>query len=254
MVPSALRPTPEVQPRPVKSHVLPHLRALEAESIFIFREVAAEMPRPCLLFSGGKDSTVMLAIARKAFAPARIPFPIMHVDTGLNFQEVLDYRDRGSPSRAPADRRVGARRPSSAGWSTRSPTARATGSRRRSCSRRSSRTASTPCSAARGATRRRLGPRSACSRSATSSGSGTPRTSARALEPLQRQGPAGPVDPGVPALELDRARHLDLHRRRRCRDRAAVLRIEREVVERGDMLYVVNEFTPLPATARPTGV
>jgi sulfate adenylyltransferase subunit 2 len=79
---------------PVNSHVLPHLRALEAESIFIFREVAAEMRRPCLLFSGGKDSTVMLAIARKAFAPAPIPFPIMHVDTGLNFAEVLAYRDR----------------------------------------------------------------------------------------------------------------------------------------------------------------
>jgi sulfate adenylyltransferase subunit 2 len=78
----------------LKSHVLSHLRNLEAESIFIFREVAAEMARPCLLFSGGKDSTVMLALARKAFAPARIPFPIMHVDTGLNFQEVLDYRDK----------------------------------------------------------------------------------------------------------------------------------------------------------------
>jgi len=78
----------------LKSHVLSHLRNLEAESIFIFREVAAEMARPCLLFSGGKDSTVMLALARKAFAPARIPFPIMHVDTGLNFAEVIDYRDK----------------------------------------------------------------------------------------------------------------------------------------------------------------
>jgi sulfate adenylyltransferase subunit 2 len=78
----------------LKSHVLSNLRSLEAESIFIFREVAAEMARPCLLFSGGKDSTVMLAIARKAFAPAPIPFPIMHVDTGLNFPEVIDYRDR----------------------------------------------------------------------------------------------------------------------------------------------------------------
>jgi sulfate adenylyltransferase subunit 2 len=78
----------------LKSHVLSNLRSLEAESIFIFREVAAEMARPCLLFSGGKDSTVMLAIARKAFAPAPIPFPIMHVDTGLNFAEVIDYRDR----------------------------------------------------------------------------------------------------------------------------------------------------------------
>ena len=95
MIPSAPRPTAiEEHRRPLKSHVLSHLRNLEAESIFIFREVAAEMARPCLLFSGGKDSTVMLAIARKAFAPARIPFPIMHVDTGLNFQEVLDYRDK----------------------------------------------------------------------------------------------------------------------------------------------------------------
>jgi sulfate adenylyltransferase subunit 2 len=78
----------------VTANVLSHLRALEAESIFIFREVAAEMRRPALLFSGGKDSTVMLAIARKAFAPAPIPFPILHVDTGLNFPEVLAYRDR----------------------------------------------------------------------------------------------------------------------------------------------------------------
>ena len=73
---------------------LSQLRALEAESIHIFREVAAEMQRPCLLFSGGKDSIVMLHIARKAFAPARIPFPVMHVDTGLNFPEILAYRDR----------------------------------------------------------------------------------------------------------------------------------------------------------------
>ena len=93
MIPSALRPT-RSQRGPLKSHVLSNLRALEAESIFIFREVAAEMARPCLLFSGGKDSTVMLAIARKAFAPAPIPFPIMHVDTGLNFPEVIAYRDR----------------------------------------------------------------------------------------------------------------------------------------------------------------
>ncbi|CAM3792829.1 sulfate adenylyltransferase subunit CysD [Isoptericola cucumis] len=76
------------------SHVLSQLRSLEAESIHIIREVVAEMERPCLLFSGGKDSIVMLHLAAKAFAPARIPFPIMHVDTGLNFQTVLDTRDR----------------------------------------------------------------------------------------------------------------------------------------------------------------
>ncbi len=78
----------------MSTHVLSQLRALEAESIHIFREVAAEMQRPCLLFSGGKDSIVMLHVARKAFAPARIPFPVMHVDTGLNFPEILAYRDR----------------------------------------------------------------------------------------------------------------------------------------------------------------
>jgi sulfate adenylyltransferase subunit 2 len=76
------------------SHVLSQLRSLEAESIHIIREVVAEMQRPCLLFSGGKDSIVMLHLAVKAFAPARVPFPIMHVDTGLNFPSVLDCRDR----------------------------------------------------------------------------------------------------------------------------------------------------------------
>lgn len=70
-----------------------HLEALEAESIFIFREVVAELERPALLFSGGKDSIVMLRLAEKAFAPARIPFPVLHVDTGHNFPEVLRFRD-----------------------------------------------------------------------------------------------------------------------------------------------------------------
>jgi sulfate adenylyltransferase subunit 2 len=78
----------------VTTHVLSQLRSLEAESVHIIREVVAEMQRPCLLFSGGKDSIVMLHLASKAFAPARIPFPIMHVDTGLNFRAVLDTRDR----------------------------------------------------------------------------------------------------------------------------------------------------------------
>ncbi|MGH2687800.1 MAG: sulfate adenylyltransferase subunit CysD, partial [Actinomycetota bacterium] len=74
-------------------HILTHLRALEAEGIHIIREVAAEFERPVLLFSGGKDSIVMLRLAEKAFHPARIPFPLMHVDTGHNFEEVLAYRD-----------------------------------------------------------------------------------------------------------------------------------------------------------------
>jgi sulfate adenylyltransferase subunit 2 len=80
-------------PTTMQTH-LSHLAALEAESIHIFREVAAEFERPVLLFSGGKDSILMLRLAEKAFAPARIPFPIMHVDTGHNFPEVIAYRDR----------------------------------------------------------------------------------------------------------------------------------------------------------------
>ena len=70
------------------------LEALEAEAIFIMREVAAEFERPALLFSGGKDSIVLLRIAEKAFWPARFPFPVMHVDTGHNFPEVIEFRDR----------------------------------------------------------------------------------------------------------------------------------------------------------------
>ncbi len=73
---------------------LSQLDVLEAESIHVMREVAAEFERPVLLFSGGKDSVVMLRLAEKAFRPARIPFPVMHIDTGHNFDEVIDFRDR----------------------------------------------------------------------------------------------------------------------------------------------------------------
>jgi sulfate adenylyltransferase subunit 2 len=78
--------------RPVE-HPLGHLDLLESLAIFIIREVAAESERPVLLFSGGKDSAVLLHLASKAFRPGRIPFPVLHVDTGHNFTEVLDYRD-----------------------------------------------------------------------------------------------------------------------------------------------------------------
>ncbi|MDO5682234.1 MAG: sulfate adenylyltransferase subunit CysD [Propionibacteriaceae bacterium] len=73
---------------------LDQLSALESESIHIFREVTAERERPVLLFSGGKDSVVMLHLARKAFWPAPVPFPVLHVDTGHNFPEVMDFRDK----------------------------------------------------------------------------------------------------------------------------------------------------------------
>src|SRR5947209_6716347 len=73
---------------------LGHLRALEAEAVHIMREVVAELERPVLLFSGGKDSIVLLRLAEKAFDPVPLPFPVLHVDTGHNFPEVLDFRDR----------------------------------------------------------------------------------------------------------------------------------------------------------------
>ena len=76
------------------THSLSHLAALEAESIFVMREVAAELQRPVILFSGGKDSIILLRLAEKAFRPARFPCPIMHIDTGHNFPEVLEFRDR----------------------------------------------------------------------------------------------------------------------------------------------------------------
>jgi sulfate adenylyltransferase subunit 2 len=76
------------------AYELSNLDALEAEAVFIFREVAAELEHPVLLFSGGKDSIVLLRLAEKAFRPGRFPFPVMHVDTGHNFAEVLEFRDR----------------------------------------------------------------------------------------------------------------------------------------------------------------
>jgi sulfate adenylyltransferase subunit 2 len=76
------------------THELTHLEVLEAEAIHVMREVAAELSKPVLLFSGGKDSIVLLRLAEKAFRPAPFPFPLMHVDTGHNFPEVIDFRDR----------------------------------------------------------------------------------------------------------------------------------------------------------------
>ncbi len=76
------------------SYELPHLDALESEAVHLLREVAADFERPALLFSGGKDSIVLLRLAEKAFRPGRFPFPVVHIDTGHNFPEVIDYRDR----------------------------------------------------------------------------------------------------------------------------------------------------------------
>jgi sulfate adenylyltransferase subunit 2 len=75
------------------SHHLTHLKQLEAEAIYVMREVAAQFEKPALLFSGGKDSICLVKLAQKAFGPAKIPFPLVHIDTGHNFQEALDFRD-----------------------------------------------------------------------------------------------------------------------------------------------------------------
>jgi sulfate adenylyltransferase subunit 2 len=77
-----------------KSYQLTHLEQLEAESIYVMREVAAQFERPALLFSGGKDSIIMVRLAQKAFWPAKLPFPLVHVDTGHNFDETIEFRDR----------------------------------------------------------------------------------------------------------------------------------------------------------------
>lgn len=76
------------------SYTINHLKELESEAIYVFREVAAQFERPALMFSGGKDSIVLTHVARKAFWPARLPFPLLHIDTGHNFKETLAFRDK----------------------------------------------------------------------------------------------------------------------------------------------------------------
>jgi sulfate adenylyltransferase subunit 2 len=78
----------------MNNYTINHLRELESESIFVIREVAAQFEKPVLLFSGGKDSIVMFYLARKAFYPAHVPFPLLHIDTGHNFPETLEFRDQ----------------------------------------------------------------------------------------------------------------------------------------------------------------
>ena len=77
----------------MNSYNLTHLAELESEAIFVIREVASQFEKPVMLFSGGKDSIIMFHLARKAFFPAKIPFPLMHIDTGHNFPETIEYRD-----------------------------------------------------------------------------------------------------------------------------------------------------------------
>ena len=165
---------------PQANRTLSHLKALESESIEIFREVAASFERPVMMYSIGKDSSVLLHLARKAFFPSRIPFPLLHIDTTWKFQEMIAFRDRMAEEHGfelrvhtnpeglaqqhqPVRPRLVAlhRHHEDAGA--------APGAERRR--------ATTPRSAAPAATRRSRAPRSASSRTATPSTPGTPRTS-----------------------------------------------------------------------------
>jgi sulfate adenylyltransferase subunit 2 len=236
---------------------------LEAEGIHIVREVAAEFERPVLLFSGGKDSIVMLALAERAFAPARIPFPVMHVDTGHNFREALEFRDRRVTSSA-----------SGQSWRP----CRTRSMRARSPRRQAGGPAATGCQtttlldgiadnrfdAVFGGARRdeeKARAKGGCSRSATSSASGTPRTSARAVERLQhpiRRGehirssrcPTGPSSTSGTTSTEAAADPVDLLRAPADRVRAGgILLADNEFVTRGTMSRAGHQ-RPLPHRGR----
>ena len=203
--------------------------ALESEAIHIFREVAGEFDRPVILFSGGKDSTLLVHLAVKAFAPAPVPFPLLHVDTGHNFPEVIEFRDaRRRAARACACTSRTCRTRSTTAGSSSAPTAPATRCRPSRCSTPSSSTASTRSSAAVAATRSGRGPRSGSSQPARRVRPvGPAQPAAGAVEPLQRTARARRARAGVPDLELDRAGRLALHRAREHRAAVDLLRPRR---------------------------
>ena len=211
-------------------HTLSHLDELEAEAIHIMREVAAELERPVLLFSGGKDSIVLLRLAEKAFRPGKFPFPVMHVDTGHNFPEVIEYRDRrveelgerlivASVQESIDKGRVVERdRPARLAQPAADDDAarRDRGARlRRGDGRRAPRRGARPREGAHLQLPRRLRPVEPA------------RAAARALEPLQRAHPQGRAHPRLPDLELDGARRLAVHRARAARAAVDLLRPRR---------------------------
>ena len=179
------------------------------------REVAAEFERPALLFSGGKDSIVMLHLAQKAFWPARIPFPLVHVDTGHNFPEVLEFRDRRVAelgarlvvAKVQDDIDAGRVREVPGGLRNPLQTVDAAardrgGPLRRGLRRRPPRRGEGPRQGALLLLPRRVRP------------VGPEEPAPRAVEPLQRPARARRAHPRLPAVELDRARRLALHRPR----------------------------------------
>ena len=204
-------PVPRTIRTPPESLRLDHLRALEAESIHIMREVVAEFERPVMLYSIGKDSSVLLRLAQKAFYPGPIPFPLLHVDTTYKFREMIEFRDwlRDGDRRA-ADRphqRGGDRRRHAAVPGRHAALLRPAqdqvaarrargGQLRRGVRRRAARRGAIARQGAHLLAPRRQGP------------VGSEAPAARAVEPAERPHPTGREHPRVPAVELDRARRL----------------------------------------------
>ena len=193
---------------------LSHLRSLEAEAIHIIREVAAEFERPVLLFSGGKDSIVMLHLALKAFRPGRLPFPVMHVDTGHNFDEVIATRDELVEESGVRLVVASVQEDIDAGRvvetiPSRNPIQTVTLLRA---------IRENKFDAAFGGARRDEEKARAKERVFSfrdEFGQWDPKAQRPgAVEPVQRSSPQGRAHPGLPAVELDRVRHLVLHRRR----------------------------------------
>ena len=173
--------SPSAQPE-ISQRALNHLQALEAESIHIFREAVAEFARPVMLYSIGKDSSVMLRLAQKAFFPGKIPFPLLHVDTSYKFPEMIEFRDNYAreigrkPDRAPEPQ--GARRGRESVHAGHAELLR-TAEDALAARSRWKRAASTRRLAGRGAMRKSPAPRSASIPSAMRRGSGTRRISGR---------------------------------------------------------------------------
>ena len=212
---------------PRSDYSLSQLEVLEAESIHIMREVAAEFERPVLLFSGGKDSIVMLALAERAFWPARIPFPVMHVDTGHNFPEVIEYRDRRVAEAGVKLVVASVQDSIDAGR-----VAEETGRR---ASRNRLQTTTLLDAIEEQPVRRRVRRRPPGRGEGPGQGAGVllPRRvrpvgpeepASRAVEHLQHPDPDGRAHPGLPAVQLDRAGRLAVHRPGEAGDPVHLLR------------------------------
>ena len=187
-----------------RQYSLSHIRYLEAESIHVLREVAAEFERPVLLYSVGKDSSCLLRLCQKAFHPGKLPFPLMHVDTGFKFSEMYDFRDRSRRGRRGLDclaERGGDRRGCQPVRSRHPALLRVP--QDRGVAHRSAPPTSMPPSAGRGGTKRSPARRSACSRFATTSVSGTPGRSGRSRGISTTPASMCGSRPRVPAVQLD---------------------------------------------------